>query len=66
MRVFVSNVSVKEFVTYRKQLMSDMNINQTELANRTGLKQPNINRVLSEKQSMQLSTLEKMPKDFSS
>jgi predicted transcriptional regulator len=46
--------------------MSDMNIIQTELANRTGLKQPNINRVLSGKQSMQLSTLEKMPKDFSS
>lgn len=45
-----------------KQLMSDMNITQTELANRTGLKQPNINRILSGKQSMQPSTLEKIAK----
>ena len=42
--------------------MSDMNITQTELANRTGLKQPNINRILSGKQSMQPSTLEKIAK----
>ena len=45
-----------------KQLMSDMNITQTELAKRTGLKQPNINRILSGKQSMQPSTLEKIAK----
>lgn len=42
--------------------MSDMNITQTELANRTGIKQPNINRILSGKQSMQPSTLEKIAK----
>lgn len=42
--------------------MSDMNITQTELANRTGLKQPNINRILNGKQSMQPSTLEKIAK----
>ena len=35
-----------------KQLMSDLNITQTELAERTGLKQPNINRILGGKQSM--------------
>ena len=42
-----------------KQMMSDLNITQTELAERTGLKQPNINRILSGKQSMQPRTLEK-------
>ena len=42
--------------------MSDMNITQTELAERTGLKQPNINRILSGKQSMQPRTLEKIAK----
>lgn len=45
-----------------KQLMSDLNITQTELAERTGLKQPNINRILSGKQSMQPRTLEKIAK----
>lgn len=43
-----------------KQLMSDLKISQTELAERTGLKQPNINRILSGKQSMQPRTLEKL------
>lgn len=43
-----------------KQLMSDLSITQTELAERTGLKQPNINRILSGKQSMQPRTLEKL------
>ena len=45
-----------------KKLMSEMKITQTELAERTGLKQPNINRILSGKQSMQPSTLEKIAK----
>ena len=39
--------------------MSDLKISQTELAERTGLKQPNINRILGGKQSMQPRTLEK-------
>lgn len=43
-----------------KQLMSDLNISQTELAKRIGLKQPNLNRILSGKQSMQPRTLEKI------
>jgi len=45
-----------------KQLMSHLKISQTELAERTGLKQPNINRILSGKQSMQPRTLEKIAK----